>query len=302
MTKERVDTKKIVKNTLTILTIFIGAGLLALSMHVFTIPAKLAPGGVSGLSSIIQIVSGFPAGYSMILINIPLVILSFKFLSKKFSMLSVLGIALVSGYLQLFDYVNLYEFVNTNESIIAALAGGVMSGAGIGLMVKSEASSGGTEILSLLIQKKLTSASISWIVLTINTFIIAIGATLYLAVLRMTVSNVITTMLFSFMQVFVASKTMEIILNGMSSAVKFEVVTNKPKELSEAIFKRLKRGVTIIDSYGAYTKEKNSTVVCVVTRMQISQFKRIIKEADPNAFAYALETREVYGIGFRTKK
>lgn len=301
MTKE-INHKKVLKNVATILMIIIGSGMLALSMHMFTIPAKLAPGGVSGLASIIQVVSGFPASFSVIIINIPLIILSFKFLSKRYSLLSVLGIALVAGFLQLFDHINLYQFVNTNESIIASLAGGVISGTGVGLLVKNEASSGGTETISLLIQKKLTSASISWIVLIINVFIITIGCILYLTVLKMSGAEIITTMLFSIMQVFVSSKTMEIILNGMSSAVKFEVITNKPKELSEAIFKRLKRGVTIIDSYGAYTKEKNSTVVCVVTRMQISHFKRIIKETDPNAFAYALETREVFGIGFRTKK
>lgn len=302
MKKEKINVKKLTKNITSILTIVLGAALLALSMHVFTIPAKLAPGGVSGLSAIIQIVTGFPAGYSIILFNIPLIILSFMFLSKKFSVLSLLGIALASGFLQLYDYLNLYEFVNQGEAIIASLAGGVMSGAGVGLMVKNESSTGGTEAISLLIQKRFTSVSISWIILVINIFIISIGCTLYVSVLKMPTNTVITVALFSFMQVFVASKTMEIILNGMSSAVKFEIITQNPKILSDAILQRLKRGATIIDSCGAFTKEKNSILICVVTKMQISQFKKLIKEVDPTAFAFSLDTREVLGVGFKAKK
>lgn len=300
--KIKLDRKKVLKHTMSLFFIVLGAALLALSMHMFTIPAKLAPGGVSGLSSIIQVVSGFPAAYSMILINIPLVILSFKFLSKKFTYLTLLGIALSSGFLQLYRVLGVPGFVNANELLVSALAGGVVSGTGIGLMVKNDSSTGGTEALSLLIQKKFTSVSISWIVLIVNIFIITIGVALYFFVLKMTATQVITVMLFSFLQVFVASKAMEIILNGMSSAVKFEVVTNNPKELSEAIFQRLNRGVTIIESYGAYTKEKNSTIICIVTRMQISQFKKLLKEVDPAAFAFSIDTREVLGIGFRTKK
>lgn len=302
MKKEKINAKKLTKNITSILTIVLGAALLAMSMHVFTIPAKLAPGGVSGLSAIIQIVTGFPAGYSIILFNIPLIILSFMFLSKKFSVLSLLGIALSSGFLQLYDYLHLYEFVNQGEAIIASLAGGVMSGAGIGLMVKNEASTGGTEAISLLIQKRFTSVSISWIILVINIFIISIGCTLYITVLKMSTNAVITIALFSFMQVFVASNTMEIILNGMSSAVKFEIITQNPKVLSDAILLRLKRGVTIIESCGAYTKEKNAVLICVVTRMQISQFKKLIKEVDPTAFAFSIDTREVLGVGFKEKK
>jgi len=297
-----IKSNKTFKKIIAIILTVVGAFLLALSMHVFTIPAKFAPGGVSGIASIIQIITGFPAGYSMLIFNIPLIILSFIYLSKKFSWLSLLGIALASGFLQLFDYVNLYEFVNANETIISALAGGIMSGVGVGLMVRSEASSGGTEIISLLIQRKFTSVSIAWIVLSINIFIITIGGILYYFLLKMSPTDVITIMIFSFMQVFISAKTMEVILNGLSSAVKFEVITQKPQELSQAIIEKLRRGVTIIDSYGCYSKGKNSYLICVVTRMQISPFKRLLKSVDPSAFAVSINTREVLGTGFRCKR
>lgn len=297
-----IITNKVFKTVITLLLTVIGSCLLALSMHIFTLPAKFAPGGISGIASIIQIIAGFPAGYSMIIFNIPLIILSFIYLSKKFSWLSLLGIALASGFLQLFDYINMYEYINTNETIISALAGGVLSGVGVGLMVRSEASSGGTEIVSLLIQKKFTSVSIAWLVLFINIVIITIGGILYYTLLEMPPADVITIMIFSFMQVFVSAKTMEIILNGLSSAVKFEVITQKPQELSQAIIEKLKRGVTIIESYGCYSKGKNSYLICVVTRMQISPFKRLLKIVDPNAFAVSINTREVLGTGFRCKR
>ncbi len=297
-----LKSNKVLKTIVTFLLTVIGALLLALSMHIFTLPAKFAPGGVSGIASILQIITGFPAGYSMIIFNIPLIILSFIYLSKKFTWLSLLGIALASGFLELFDYVNMYQYINTNETIISALAGGVMSGVGVGLMVRSEASAGGTEIVSLLIQRKFTSVSIAWIVLFINIVIITIGGILYSTLLKMPAADVITIMLFSIMQVFIAAKTMEIILNGLSSAVKFEVITQKPQELSQAIIDKLHRGVTIIDSYGCYKKEKNTMLICIVTRMQISPFKRLLKSVDPSAFAVSIDTREVLGTGFRSKR
>lgn len=272
------------------------ATIMALSMQMFILPNKFAPAGVSGLSAIIQTLSGFPAGYSMFILNFPLVILAFFFIRKTFAAETMVYILLSSGLTELFRQLNVYQY--RDEILLAALAGGVLNGACIGVLMKLGLSSGGTDIIGLLIQKKFTEVSISWIILALNIIILLFGGISYKLVLNMDLTMVISIVLFSFIMQFINSKTMDIILNGMSSAVKFEVITTKPKELSQKIIAVLHRGVTIIDSRGAYTDTVNNMLICVVRKRQIGAFRKILKQVDPQAFAYAMPTREVMGLGF----
>lgn len=279
----------------------VGAFLTAFSMYVFILPAKFAPGGVSGISAIIQSLSGFSAAYSLLIFNAPLVVLSFIFLSRKFAIKTTLAIALSSLFLTIFRATNFYCFDDASNRILASLAGGLITGAGLGILVKAGASSGGTDVISILIQKKTSSLSVSWLIFFMNLVVIAFAGIMYTTVAKMDLTNTITIMLYSFISVFLSSKAMEVILNGVSSAVKFEVITSHPLELSEAIMKHLNRGVTIINSHGGFSKAENNLVICVVTRRQIVPFRKLLKAIDPCAFATAVDTREVLGNGFKNK-
>lgn len=280
------------------LIMLLGATLLATAMYMFMLPSKFIPGGVSGLTIIIETLSGFPASYTLLILNAPLVILAFIFLKKEFAIKTTICIALVSGILQIFKVCQVYQYFNANEIWLSALAGGVIGGIGIGLMVKGGGSSGGTEVVSLLIQKKYISSSLSFIVLVINTFVVTLGGILYMTVGKMPIDLGITTIICSFIQIFLGSKCIELILNGLKTAVKFEIITTKGEELKQAINSKLGRGVTIIDCEGGYTGESRDLLVCVVTRVEISAFKRLLMEIDKDAFVYAINTREVIGKGF----
>lgn len=290
------------KVIMQLIAVVFGSFLIAFAMHVFIIPAKFAPGGVSGLTSIIQNIWGFSASYSLIIFNAPLVILAFIFLSKPLALKTAVAIVLSSLFLQVFQITKFYTFIEESGHILGALAGGILSGSGIGILVKIGASSGGTDIIGMLIQRKTTSLSISWLIFFLNMLVITFGATLYITVGQMPLNQTIGIVLYSLVMVFLSSKSMEIVLNGMSSAVKFEVITSKPNELGKAIINTLSRGVTIINSRGAYTDTDNSVLICVVTKRQITPFRKLLKEIDPMAFAFAMDTREVLGNGFKRQK
>ncbi len=298
----KLTRKKILTECINLLVMIAGAFCLSLAMHMFMLPSKFIPGGVSGLTIIIQTLSGFSASYSMLILNAPLVILAFIFLKKEFAIKTTLGIGMTSGFLAIFRAVKMYEFFNPNEVWLSALAGGVIGGIGIGLLVKGGGSSGGTEIMSLLVQKKYIASSMSFIILAINVFIVTLGSVLYMTVGGMDLLTGFTTIICSLIQVFLGSKCIEFVLNGLNPAVKFEIITNKGDELKAEINNRMHRGVTIVNCEGGYTGDNRDMLICVITRTEISTFKKILKEIDREAFVYAINTREVIGKGFVKRK
>ena len=185
---------------------------------------------------------------------------------------------------------------------LSALAGGVIGGIGIGLLVKGGGSSGGTEVVSLLVQKKYIASSMSVIILGINVFIVTLGSILYMTVGNMGLQTGFTTIICSLIQVFLGSKCIEFVLNGLKPAVKFEIITNNGDKLKTEISNRMHRGVTIVSCEGGYTGDNRDMLICVITRTEISTFKRILKEVDKDAFVYAINTREVIGKGFVKRK
>ncbi|MDE6967164.1 MAG: YitT family protein [Clostridia bacterium] len=293
-----ISQKKVFTEFVNLLIMLAGAFCLSLAMYMFMLPSKFIPGGVSGLTIIIQTLTGFSASYSMLILNAPLIILAFIFLSREFAIKTTLGIGMTSGFLAIFRTIHMYEFFNPNSVWLSALAGGVIGGIGIGLMVKGGGSSGGTEIVSLLVQKRYIASSMSFIILSINAFIVTLGSILYMTVGGMDLQTGITTIICSFIQVFLGSKCIEFVLNGLKPAVKFEIITNKGEELKTEINSRMHRGVTIVSCEGGYTGDNRDMLICVITRTEISNFKRILKEIDSDAFVYAINTREVIGKGF----
>ncbi|MEG1536463.1 MAG: YitT family protein [Clostridia bacterium] len=295
-----MDKKKerILKGVISAVGILLGSLIMAMSMHIFTIPAKFAPGGVGGIASLVQIVFGFQAGYTMLILNVPLVILAFVYLSKPFAAKTMVSILLISLFLQLFNHFNVFEYFDPNALILSSVAGGILYGAGIAVLIRVGACSGGTDIISLLIQKKHNSLSVSWLIFYMNLVIITVGGILYLTVSKIDLTSVLSIILYSLLEIFLTSKSMEVCLNGVNSAVKFEVVTNKAEEIRSRVMTDLHRSVTILDSRGGYSDAPNNILLCVVKKYQITLFRKVLKEVDPQAFAFAFDTREVLGNGF----
>ncbi|MEG1805695.1 MAG: YitT family protein [Clostridia bacterium] len=281
--------------------IIIGGFLKAISTYTFTVPAKFIPGGVVGIASFIETLFGFSSGYLIAIINVPILVLAILFLDRKLAIRTAFGILCLTGFMELFKIVDLYRFLYFDQPILTAIIAGCLSGVGTGLLLNETATPGGTEVIGLLIQKRAKNIKISQILLAMNVFVILLGGIMYFFVGNMSIDTIIVILTCSFIQVSVNSKSVDMIVNGLNSAVKFEIITKKGDELSTAIITELEYGVTVIKSRGAYTDEESSILVCVVPKLRISAFKRIVQAVDKTAFVYSVETREVMGKNFKKR-
>lgn len=293
---------KPVKIIIVYASLLVGSLMLSISNYMFLVPAKLIPGGITGISSMIETLFLFPAQYTIVILNIPLLITALFILDKRLVWRTIIGILLVSLFMELFTRLNLYKFSSSHQPLIPALISGLLSGMGIGLMLNADVSSGGTEIVGLMLQKKNPSIKFSRILFLMNVFVMIVSSIMYLIFADMQTDEIIMLLVCSIIQSVISSKGVDFILNGLNSAIKFEIVTKNSKAICEAIKNSSEYGVTIIESKGAYSEENNVMLICVVHKSKMSAFKRLIKENDPNAFVFTTDTREILGNNFKSNR
>lgn len=263
----------------------------AIGVYSFVVPNHFAPGGVTGVGSILEY--KFPvitAGYTIAAINVPLIIIAFIFIGKRFAIISGIAILLSSGLMVLFPYINFPIFDAGNDRILAAIAGGLICGVGIAIMLKLGGSNGGTDIIAALIQKKVSAnTNIAWYIFCVDSTVVIASIFVY--------DDSLVPALLSFVEMFASSKVAEIILQGFKSALKVEIITNHSAEIAQDIFEAMHRGVTKITTTGMYTGEEHAMLVCILRKRQLAQLRAILKKY-PDTFAYISETSEVVGRGF----
>lgn len=265
----------------------------AISVHVFVVPNDFAPGGITGLASILEYITGWNAGWFLVAFNVPLVIIGWIFVGKRFALVSATSIMLSSVLMILTEkFLPSFRFQATvlgGDRIMAAVAGGILGGIGIAIMLKIGGSCGGTDIIATIIQRKNSATNVAWFIFILDSTVVLASAFVY--------DNPLVPIMLSFVEMFVSSKVVETILQGFKSALKFEIITNHPEELSQAIIIALHRGVTCVSAKGMYTGEERAMLICVLRKRQLSQFRDILKQY-PDSFAYMSGTSEVVGRGF----
>ncbi|MDR3264131.1 MAG: YitT family protein [Clostridiales bacterium] len=263
-----------------------------ISVYVFIVPNKFAPGGVTGVASILyNTPAKIPVGLTLFLLNIPLLVLAYFKMNRSFALKTAFVIVLLSVGVELFGKLGIpqYGIAENADKMLAALFGGAFAGASLALTFKVNASSGGTDVIGAVIQKRYSATNVAWFILMFDSLIIIADGIVF---------GDFVPVMFSFVSLFVASKVSETITNGFTTAVTFTVITKKPQELSQRIINEIKRGVTAIRSVGLYTGEEKTVLQCVVRKRQVSDFHRILKETDKDAFAFAMPATEVLGQGF----
>lgn len=291
--------KKTVKHVLTdSFIIIVSSFLISFSSHTIIAPNHFVSGGVTGIAIILEHILNIPQSASMFVFNIPLVVISFFFVKKKFAVLSGINILMQSGWLLLLEQTNIPLFVlDEGEQIYAVIAGGIGIGIAVALAFKIGGSTGGTDIVAVLLQKRIQGSSIAWIIFFINTAIISSSYFVY----QSNYANAVLAFLpviKATCEQYIESKMNDTITNGIYSAIEFRVITDKPEELSLALISRLGRGVTAIPTTGMYTKEPHSMLLCVINRRQVASFKRILTKVDPDSFAVMSGVSQVLGLGF----
>ncbi|MDR1939239.1 MAG: YitT family protein [Clostridiales bacterium] len=265
-----------------------------ISVYVFTVPNQFAPGGVTGIASILYNTPlEVSVGLTIFVLNIPLLVLAYFKMNKSFALKTAFVIALLSVGVELFERAGLPQYTTGSgggaDKMLAAVFGGLFTGVSLALTFKVNASSGGTDVIGALIQKRYSATNVAWFILALDSVVVIVGGI---------VLKQFEPVMYSFVSMFVGSKVSETIARGFTTAVTYTVITEKPDELSKKIIERVHRGVTLIPCVGAYTGAQKTMLQCVVRRRQVTDFHRLLKELDKNAFAFAMPATEVLGRGF----
>ena len=287
----------------TVLVLLFSTFLVSFASYSLIAPNKFTIGGVAGTVILINAATKGRIDQSILLfcINFPLVISSFFFVKKKFAILTTASIFLQSAWLLVIERVfpNLrIVFEQPVERIFASILAGGCIGVAIALTFNIGGSTGGGDIIAVMIQKKMrSSSSIAWIIFGINC--VVIGSSFFVYYDKdLTIAYNLLPIIISIAESFVESKIHDAIAHGFHSAVEFRIITDKPEEMASAVMHGLSRGVTMIPATGMYTREEHPIVMCVVNSRQVPVLKRIIKEVDPDSFALMSHVSQVLGLGF----
>lgn len=297
-----------------IFTLTIAAIILAFAQFFFVYSNQFAPGGVSGIVNMVNHFIGLKVVAPLVFgINLPMLVLSFIFLKKEFAIKTTVLIILESAFLQLLTMSPLPQFsaqmqivvgetvipyIDYGRNVIAAAFAGAMVGISMGMMFKIGGSTGGTDIVAAIFHKKNETINISWLIFIINGIIIALSIFVYsynVQTHEFALSlDSITPVLLSMIYILCSSKMSDIILAGGKTALKFEVITKYPDEIAEEIMKKLHHAVTVVNATGMYSKKQESILICIVSRRQITEFKRILSKYS-DTFTYHSTVTEVIG-------
>ncbi len=268
---------------------FIGPMITALGLCAFLIPNKIVNGGVSGMSTILLYGLSIPASISYAMINGLLLIIACKALGLRFTGMTVFGAGLLSLYIELLSRIPAI----TDNIILAALFGAVLYGVGVGVTLVSGASTGGSDIIGRLIQKKYPEFAIGKLLLIIDGIIISISYFVF---------KDADLILFGILALIVSTYTVDYVIKILNISKLAFVISNNGSEIANTLVETSPRGVTIVDVEGAYTNENKKMLVCALKSNEITEFQRKIDKIDNNAFVIFSESQQIVGNGFRLYK
>ena len=270
------------------LLIGLGALLQALALRLFLVPARLASGGVSGMSQIINYYTGWPVGLMIFIGNVPLFFLGWRFLGgRRFALRTAFAVVCISFFT---DFLVLFlpEQGLTTDIVLNTLYGGIVSGIGFGLVYRGQGTSGGSDILARMLN--------NWRGISISqSYMLTDALIMFLAGLSFSWENA----LYALVMLYVSGIAAEVAMEGSNVVRTALIITNNPDPVVQDILESMERGVTILPGKGAFTGMERTILYCVVTRSEVAQIKALVKEADPQAFIVIGQANEVLGEGFR---
>lgn len=270
----------------------VGALIYAFAIEAFLIPSRIIDGGVTGVSMILNTLTGKQLGFFIVGINLPFIILALQKFGKRFvfsTFYSILIFAL--GVTFMGQCFHGQCIINNLELFLAAIFGGLILGVGVGLIIRNGASVDGTEIMAIYLNKKI-SFSVGEIIMFINVFIFTIAGFVYDW----------QHALYSIITYFVAYKTMDIVIEGLNESKSVFVITDYSVEIGKDIMEKMDVSVTYIDAEGGYSGTKKRIVFCVISRIQVQKLKEIVKNVDPRAFITVENVYEVEGVRVKKRK
>ena len=258
----------------------LGSVLYALSVNIFTAPNHIAPGGVTGVSTLLNYLFHLPIGTMIIVINLPLLAASWFRLGRAFTLRTAVVTLLSSVVI---DAAAPFLPAFRGDTILVAVFGGVLAGTGLGLIFMRGATTGGSEIVARLLERKFHHIPIGRLILLVDVY------------------GNIESALYAMVMIFVSSSMMDALVYGADKGKMLLIMTRKEREIADAVLERMKRGVTMLNATGAYTGGERRVLLCAVRRSEMYQLRTLVQDLDPAAFMIVVSTDEVLGEGFKTQ-
>lgn len=266
------------------INVLLGAAIVAFTFNVFLLPNRIASGGVSGISTILDAVAGWEPAYVQWAFNIPLFIAGVIFLGKQFGIKTLLG----TVFLPFVVYLTKDFAPWTTDPLLASLFGGIGVGLGIGIVFRGKASTGGTDLAAQIINKY-TGLTLGTCVAIIDGLIVLTAAFVF----------DIEQGLYALIALYVTSKMIDIVQIGFGRSKMTLIISEKQNEVREGILHKIDRGVTKLKAYGGYTDYERPILMCVVDPTEFTNLKQLVKTIDPTAFIVVTDASEVLGRGFK---
>ncbi|MEN1759137.1 YitT family protein [Anoxynatronum sibiricum] len=270
--------------------IALGSALMAFALHFFLEPNTIAPGGVTGLAVVIQRMTGIPMDLTNLVINIPLFLTGILILGKAFGAKTAYATLMLSLFLRLFSMGFGSAVTLTSDILLAAVYGGVAMGVGLGLVFRLGGTTGGTDLAGAILNHYFPSLSTAKMMMILDLVIVGVAGL---------VERRVETALYSIIALYILVKLTDFIVEDLSYAKAFYIISDKPAVISQRIISELSRGVTGLEAKGMYTGSHRTMLLCVVNRAEVAKLKKMVYEVDPAAFMMVTTIHEVLGEGFK---
>ena len=283
--------KNVLRYAIDVFLIIVSATLSAVGLYTFVNPANFAPSGVDGISMMVQKLTDINMGYVSLAINIPLLIMAWFFISKKYVIYTSLFTVVSSVAMIVMEKINMYEYVTENHVWIAVFASGIMLGVRTAIMIRIGGSTGGVDIIACVVQKKKPYMNIETLISIFCYVTIGISFFVY---------NNLESVIMSVVQTLIFNLAMNSVLNPTRNAVEVHIITSEPEKFKEDIILNLKHGATVISCHGMYTGEEKSMIVTIINIHQMDELIKLSKKYQ-NTFVYFNDVSGVWG-NFRWNK
>ena len=268
------------------LLIVFGTILVAIGLELFLVPNKIIDGGVIGISIIMNYITNYPLGILIFCLNFPFLLFGLKKLGHKIILNSLFSVTSLSVFTMLVDHFkeDFHVQYATHELFLATIFGGIITGVGVGIVLKNNGSLDGTEVLAVAFTKKL-GFSVGEIVMFFNIFIL--GSSGFVLGWDRAMYSIATY--------YIISKAIDFILEGMDDTKSVMIISDRHEDISNALMTELDKGVTFIQAQGGYTKDPKKVIYCVISRLELSQLREIVIGIDKEAFVTVQNIHEVRG-------
>lgn len=278
--KARINKKIIMQMLMISLGVFVGA----VGLKLFLIPAKIAPGGVSGLATVIHYLTDMPTGILIFVLNVPLFVIGLKDMGKAFTIKTLYATLLFSVLTDIIDIPQI-----TTDMFLSTVFGGVVFGLGLGIVIKNDATTGGSDMAGKILNKHFQFIGVGTFIFAIDMIVVILVAIVFEPLYS----------LYSIAALFLSSKVIDIMTDGLRTGKVFFIISDKPEEVGKAIIKDVHRGATMLYGKGMYTMEEKNVIMSVVENsLEAQKIKNSVNKTDPNAFVISTGIKEVLGQGF----